>query len=115
MSHVEAALVGNFLAVLEKASQHAEIHRPAVAGDPIVLVRARPPHVMKAEPGAAVACLEPEADPRVHPVAVGVHYLELEFGARHKARHPRPPVVLGSEPELVFGTVARLTRRSLGP
>src|SRR5262245_40902739 len=100
--HREAILVADRLAVLEESPQHAQVERPAVARDAVVLVRALPADVGELEPGGAALGLHPEADAAAEPVVVGSSHGELELRRSGAARHARAPVVLRREPEHVL-------------
>lgn len=51
---VEAAFVGDELAVLDVAAQQAKVHRPAVAGDAPVVIGLGPAGVVEADLSRAV-------------------------------------------------------------
>src|SRR5262249_9573426 len=58
---------------------------------------------------------ELERDARTDPISVGVRQLEHETRIGDALHDARPPVVLGTEPELVLATRLRFALGAFGP
>src|SRR6185436_20061315 len=97
--HVQSVLVRYAFAEFQVAFHDPEIHRPAVAGNPVMVVVLRPPKVVKPDLGGCARTFQLEADPGALPVFIGASDFQLERLARLGAGHLRPPIVFGSEPE----------------
>src|SRR5215472_1555907 len=92
-----------------------QIHRPAEARDAPMLVLAGPADVVEVDGGVAVLLLQVEADTGSHPVDIGARHLQLEGGILDALGHFGAPVILGTEPQLVFRALFGLTGRALSP
>src|SRR5215469_12593728 len=115
-SRVEAVLVRNRFAVLNVATHDSQIHRPAVAGDPPMLVLGRPAGVIEAYASAVCAFrLTLTSNAGSDPVWMSSRYLQFECRMRLIARHLTAPIVFRAEEEAVFSAFFRLTLRTLGP
>src|SRR6201988_456335 len=112
---VEPFVVGDFFAVLDVALENPQVHRPAVAGDAVMLVQPRPAGVMKAHLGSTRDRRELKAYPRSFTIIVGFRQLQLELLERPVFGDTADPVVLWSKPERIVRTALGGPGRALGP
>jgi hypothetical protein len=107
---VEAILVLDHLATFDVALEQPKIHRPAVGGDSVVLVRLRPAQVMESYLRLSGLPLEHKSHARPLPVSMGADQLQLELRIGNASGDNRSPVVVWPEPELVRRTWGRCSR-----
>src|SRR5438477_195942 len=87
---------------LEVPLHHPEVHRPAIARDPIMLRLLGPPAVVEPHLGDVARALELEADLGPDPLVVRAGELELEGLSGLASLDDRAPVVLWPEREPVL-------------
>src|SRR5262249_36210516 len=109
LSRFQAILVRHHFAAFDISLQEPEIHRPAVAGYAIVLVRLGPAGMMKLHLSRAVAFIKLKAQSRSLPIFIRAGQLQLELAARYGSRHLRVPLVSRSKPQLEVRALRRPT------
>src|SRR6266498_687587 len=88
-SRFESHLIVHDFAVLDISPQEPEIHRPAIAGHAIMLIRLGPTRMMKAHLSYALTLLKRETQPRPRPIVVCLDELEFELRIGNAAQHFR--------------------------
>src|SRR5580704_18009372 len=82
-SHFQALPEWDDLSPLDMALEQTQVHRPAIAGDAIVVVRVRPTGMMKAHVRIALTFIEHKPHASASPIGVRACDLDLELAIGH--------------------------------
>src|SRR5215510_1082525 len=113
--HIQTILIWRRLSMFDISLEQPEIHSPAVARDVVMFVRIGPARVAKPHMGHAIFFVQKKAHTRFQPVFLRDGNPDFKLGVRNTSGYYRAPIVFRAEPEFVFRSFDRVSRRSLCP